>query len=76
MMISLLNAVFGCSHKKKTFPFTPARRSQMAGEAARRGTYVVCLDCGKEFDYSWKDMKISAGAMNPAHAPSWTAINH
>jgi hypothetical protein len=22
------------------------------------GTYVVCLDCGKEFPYDWKAMKV------------------
>jgi hypothetical protein len=22
------------------------------------GTYVVCLDCGKEFRYDWHEMKI------------------
>ena len=23
-----------------------------------RPTYVACLDCGKEFDYDWKQMRI------------------
>jgi hypothetical protein len=27
-------------------------------DGLRNGTYVVCLDCGKEFDYNWKDMRI------------------
>lgn len=22
------------------------------------GTYVVCLDCGKEFAYDWEQMKV------------------
>jgi hypothetical protein len=26
--------------------------------AAVTGTYVVCLDCGKELSYDWKEMKI------------------
>jgi len=76
MINSLLNAMFGCSHKRTTFPITQARRTQMSGDSARRGTYVVCLDCGKEFDYSWKDMKISDTVMNPARAASLTAVNH
>jgi hypothetical protein len=75
MFNSLLNAMFGCSHKRTTFPITPARRSQMSGETSRRGTYVVCLDCGKEFDYDWKDMKISPGIMKPAPAQSLTAVS-
>jgi hypothetical protein len=23
------------------------------------GTYVVCLDCGKEFAYDWAQMKVA-----------------
>ena len=76
MFSSLLNAMFGCSHRRTTFPITPARRTQLSAEFSRRGTYVVCLDCGKEFDYSWKDMKISDVAMKAAHASSLTAVNH
>jgi len=75
MFNSLLNAMFGCSHKRTTFPITPARRSHMSGDASRRGTYVVCLDCGKEFDYDWKDMKISPVVMKPAPAPSLTVVS-
>ncbi len=22
------------------------------------GTYVVCLDCGKEFPYDWQEMRV------------------
>ena len=25
---------------------------------SRNGTYVACLDCGKEFAYDWKSMRI------------------
>ena len=28
------------------------------GAAAINGTYVVCLDCGKELPYDWEEMKI------------------
>jgi hypothetical protein len=76
MFNSLLNAMFGCSHRKTTFPITPARRAQMAPDSPRRGTYVVCLDCGKEFDYDWKDMKISAAVMNQSQTASLTAVHH
>lgn len=23
-----------------------------------RGTYIVCLDCGREFGYNWADMRV------------------
>lgn len=26
----------------------------------RAKTYVACLDCGKEFDYDWKQMRVGA----------------
>ena len=57
MMTALLNAIFGCSHRRTTFPLTPRRplRSN-AGRAAE--TYVACLDCGKEFGYDWQEMRI------------------
>ena len=56
MLASLLNSLFGCSHQRTTFPLTPSRK--MATTSHRHGTYVVCLDCGKEFPYDWKQMKM------------------
>jgi hypothetical protein len=29
-------------------------------DGSRNGTYVACLDCGKEFDYNWKEMRIGS----------------
>ena len=57
MFNSLLNTIFGCAHNRTTFPITPSRRSKVS-EGMRNGTYIVCLDCGKEFDYNWKEMRI------------------
>ena len=57
--MSFLNALFGCSHKKLSFPITirgARRRSTQA--ASITGTYVVCLDCGHEFPYDWNEMKV------------------
>jgi hypothetical protein len=59
MLNSLMSALFGCAHTRTTFPLTPSRRSQMT-DGSRNGTYVACLDCGKEFDYSWKEMRIGS----------------
>jgi hypothetical protein len=59
-LVSLFNALFGCSHQHTTFPLTPARKVATAssGPSARLGTYVVCLDCGQEFRYNWKAMRM------------------
>jgi hypothetical protein len=59
MLHSLFNSLFGCSHQRTTFPLTPGRKSvHTAPSATRSGTYVVCLDCGKEFAYDWDGMRI------------------
>jgi RNase P subunit RPR2 len=56
MLGSFLNALFGCSHHRTTFPLTPGHK--LASSNNRHGTYVVCLDCGQEFRYDWKQMRI------------------
>ena len=60
MIDSLWNMMFFCAHRRTTFPLTPTRNSSLGG--SRTGTYVVCLDCGKEFPYSWKELKIERPA--------------
>jgi hypothetical protein len=51
---SLFNILlFRCRHRRTTFPLTPARKT--GGGPAQ--TYVVCLDCGKQFTYDWKSME-------------------
>jgi hypothetical protein len=57
MLDLVLNALFGCSHSRTTFPITPGRRPVVAG-VHRHGTYVVCLECGREFRYDWNEMRI------------------
>ena len=57
MLQTFFHALFGCSHQRTTFPLTPARTTVAPG-GKRLGTYVVCLDCGKEFAYDWQQMKV------------------
>jgi hypothetical protein len=59
--MSLFGLVFGCWHKRCSFPMSvrgELRRSTAA--ASVTGTYVVCLDCGREFPYDWSQMKMLA----------------
>ena len=51
---SILNLMFRCSHRRLTRPVSPVTK---AGEPPA-GTYVVCLDCGKQFSYDVKEMRI------------------
>src|SRR5215210_2593568 len=52
MIDTVLNLIFRCSHRRITRPITPVKKP---GERYG-GTYVVCLDCGKQFDYDAKAM--------------------
>ena len=64
---SLFDMLFGCWHSHLSFPVTAIRPAQRKIAAARQtGTYVVCLDCGREFPYDWEHMQI-APAMEPVH---------
>lgn len=55
--MNIFDALFGCTHKRTTFPQSK-RGTQRPHAADRTGTYVVCLDCGKEFAYDWKNMRV------------------
>lgn len=70
MFHSLIHSLFGCSHQRTTFPLTPGRKNAVAptSSAARNGTYVVCLDCGKEFAYDWNEMRVGQPVL--ARVPS------
>ena len=75
----LLQALFGCLHRKTTFPLTPIRRGRSAFSPATESkaqTYIACLDCGKEFGYNWAEMRVgdpvpenvtAAAALSTAH---------
>lgn len=72
MLQSLFNSLFGCSHQRTTFPLTPGKKNSkyVALGATRKDTYVVCLDCGKEFAYDWDGMQIGRQVTVPkAEAP-------
>jgi len=78
MLDSVLNALFGCSHERTTFPFTPARKP-VGSLAQRHGMYVVCLDCGEEFRYDWVEMRVGEPVSTRTHvaaAESFSTVNH
>ena len=54
MIDSVLNLLFRCGHKRLTRPVTPVSK----GGVPSGSTYVVCLDCGKQFPYDMKEMRI------------------
>src|SRR5208283_1343486 len=55
--MSLFDILFGCSHKRYSFPMTVRNKRRRIAAASVTGTYVVCLNCGQEFPYDWNKMK-------------------
>lgn len=47
-----LRGLFWCSHQRMTFPITTP---------GARWPHVVCLNCAREFLYSWQEMRIVKG---------------
>jgi hypothetical protein len=63
MIDSLLNTLLFCAHRRTTFPMTMTMSRQPHASSTLpigKRTYVICLDCGKEFSYNWKEMRIVA----------------
>ncbi len=60
MIDSLLNTLLFCAHRRTTFPMTSRPRHASSTVPIGKRTYVICLDCGKEFSYNWEEMRIVA----------------
>lgn len=58
MLVKLYDAFFGCKHSRYSFPVTIRHARRRPQAAALTGTYVACLDCGKELPYDWQEMKV------------------
>jgi DNA-directed RNA polymerase subunit RPC12/RpoP len=66
MIDSILNLLFRCPHRRLTRPVTPVtKRGVPQGD-----TYVVCLDCGKQFSYDLQEMRIAG----PVEASSRSGV--
>ena len=66
----LTDYLYGCSHRRTTFPIT--LRATVAGDGQPRTegeTYIVCLDCGRHLSYDWAAMRITEQRTTWAGAP-------
>lgn len=54
MIDSVANLLFRCSHRRLTRPVTPVSKAGVP----HGQTYVVCLDCGKQFSYDLSEMRV------------------
>lgn len=71
--MKVFDALFGCWHKNISFPQT-LKRGQRRSGAAQGGTYVVCLDCGREFAYDWEKMRVVSSPVSGHLAQSQIEI--
>jgi hypothetical protein len=65
MIDTVLNRLFRCAHRRLTRPFAPITK---AGQPHSQ-SYVVCLDCGKQFEYDVNEMRIGK-ALDHSHDAS------
>jgi len=54
MIDTVLNLLFRCPHRRLTRPVSPVSKAGVPHVDA----YVVCLDCGKQFAYDTREMRI------------------
>ena len=60
MLAKLVERLFGCSHMDYSFPIT-IKAERALHDHSPKGTYVVCLDCGRELPYEWSAMRVTPG---------------
>ncbi len=68
MIDSLLNLLLRCSHSRLTRPVTPVSKAGVP----QGQTYVVCLDCGKQFAYDLREMRVG----KPLESTPETGVLH
>ena len=66
--MKIFDALFGCWHQNLSFPQTSKPGQRRSEAATQTGTYVVCLDCGTEFAYDWKNMRVLSPNKKPSFA--------
>jgi hypothetical protein len=54
MIDTVLNLLFRCPHRRLTRPVAPITKMGQPHSQS----YVVCLDCGKQFEYDLNQMRI------------------
>src|SRR6266496_5923891 len=70
MIDTVLNMLFRCSHRRLTRPVAPITK---AGQPHSQ-SYVVCLDCGKQFEYDVTEMRMGK-AIDRSHDASVVPAN-
>ena len=72
--MNIFDALFGCWHKRTSFPITSKPGQRRCEAASQTGTYVVCLDCGTEFAYDWKKMRVLSPSKKQHYAQAHVEV--
>ena len=67
MVAKLIDVLFGCRHSRYSFPVTIRGSVRRPQAGALTGTYVACLNCGREFPYDWQEMKVITSPAEQRH---------
>ncbi len=60
-LADLIEWLFGCPHRRTTFPLTlPDRERDSGTPAVDKETYVVRLECGRHIAYDWMKTRLTA----------------
>jgi hypothetical protein len=66
-LLDLSEFLFGCSHRRTSFPMTLRASAGVDGKKKTQSeTCVVCLDCARRFSYNWATMQ--RGRQSPPKA--------
>jgi len=76
MLTKLFDVLFGCRHSRYSFPVTIRATAGRPQAGALTGTYVACLDCGREFPYDWEEMRIITSPAGRREYVSSLATKH
>jgi hypothetical protein len=68
----IVNLLFRCRHRQLTRPVTPVRR----GNFGPVETYVACLDCGRQFRYDTREMRVGDPLPLATNWPSIGQLEH
>jgi hypothetical protein len=56
-LVGLADWLYGCSHRRTTFPITLRPSVGVDGpQSTQMETYIVCLECGRHLAYDWTTM--------------------
>ena len=70
MIHQVFNFLFRCQHRNLSMPMSLTGSRAITTPA----TFVVCLDCGRRFEYDWKQMRLHSGRPIDETGPARKAV--